>query len=331
MKTKLIIIALLLQIGVVVHSSAQVDPHFSQYYAYPLWLNPALTGVINGDSRVAANYKNQWATINNAYETAAVSADFRATDKLSLGVNVLNQSAGGASYNYFSAYGSLGYGITLSDDGNQKLHFGLQAGVINRAFDMSKLQFGSQYNPEMGFDPNLPNLETLSNTSSTVFDANAGIFYYNGDPSSNLNAFGGFSAGHLSRPKDGLSGDGNSRIPIRWTAHGGVRIRASDYFDIVPNALYIKQQETTIKAFGAYSEVKFQDDKGLIFGALFRVKDAAVADVGYHVNNMIIGASYDFNTSSLNRATGGQGGIELSISYVFKRRMLQPEPICPRL
>jgi len=25
---------------------AQVDPHFSQYYVYPMWLNPALTGAI---------------------------------------------------------------------------------------------------------------------------------------------------------------------------------------------------------------------------------------------------------------------------------------------
>jgi type IX secretion system PorP/SprF family membrane protein len=331
MKTKLIIIALLLQIGVVIKSNAQVDPHFSQYYAYPLWLNPALTGVINGDARISANYKNQWATINNAYETAAVSGDFRATNKLSLGFNVLDQSAGGSSYNYFSAYGSLGYGITLSDDGNQKLHFGLQAGLINRSFDMSKLQFGSQFNPSVGFDPTLPNFETLNNTSSTIFDANAGIFYYNGDPMATVNAFGGVSAGHLNRPKDNLSGEGSARIPIRYAVHGGLRIKASDYFDIVPNALFIKQQDTQIKAFGAYSEIKFQDDKGLILGALFRINDAAVADVGYHVSNMIIGASYDFNTSSLNRATNGQGGIELSISYVFKKRMSQPEPICPRL
>ena len=257
--------------------------------------------------------------------------DFRATEKLSLGINVLNQSAGGASYNYFSAYGSLGYGITLSDDGNQKLHFGVQAGLINRAFDMSKLQFGSQYNPELGFDPDLPNFENLLTPAIPYLMPTPVSFITTATPASNLNAFGGFSAGHLSRPKDGLSGDGNSGSLIRWTVHGGVRIRASDYFDIVPNALYIKQQETSIKAFGAYSEVKFQDDKGLIIGALFRVNDAAVADVGYHVSNMIIGASYDFNTSNLNRATNGQGGIELSISYVFKKRMSQPEPICPRL
>lgn len=331
MKHKLIIIALLLQIGAVKHLAAQVDPHFSQYYAYPLWLNPALTGVINGSSRVSANYKNQWATVNNAYQTAAISADFRATEKLSLGLNILDQSAGSASYNYFSGYGSLGYAVAISNDGNQKLSFGLQAGLINRNFNMSKLQFGSQFNPELGFDPGLPSFENLATTNTTVFDANAGVFYYNGDPQTNINPFLGFSAGHLSRPKDAFSGESNSKIPIRWTVHGGLRIRASDYFDLIPHALYIRQQNTDIKAFGAYSEFKFQDDKGLIFGAMMRLGDAAVADLGYHMNSMIIGASYDFNTSSLNRATGGQGGIELSISYVFRKKIQEPEPICPRL
>ena len=27
---------------------AQADPHFSQFYAYPFWLNPGLTGVMDG-------------------------------------------------------------------------------------------------------------------------------------------------------------------------------------------------------------------------------------------------------------------------------------------
>ena len=323
--------ALLLLIAAASRIQAQVDPHFSQYYAYPLWLNPALTGVINGDSRVTANYKNQWASVNQAYETAAVSADIRTTDKLSLGINVLNQSAGGNSFNYFSAYGSLGYGFAISNDGTQRISFGVQAGVINRSFDMSKLQFGNQYNPGSGYDPSLPSFESFSNTNTTVFDANAGIFYYNGNPSNVINAFGGISVGHLSRPKDGFSNAENAKIPLRYTAHGGLRIKASDYFDFTPHALYIKQQKAEIKAVGAYSEFKFRDEKGFIIGGLYRWNDAAIANVGYHVNSLIIGASYDFNTSSLTRGTRGQGGIELSISYVFRKGFALPEPICPRL
>ncbi len=331
MRTKIIIITLTLLVAIMGRSSAQVDPHFSQYYADPLWLNPALTGVINGDSRISSNYKNQWANVNNAYQTVAVSADYRATDKVGLGITILDQSAGGNSYNYLTAHASFSYGITISADGNQRINFGLQAGIINRSFDMSKLQFGDQYNPITGYDPGMGTFESFPTTHSTVFDANAGIFYYDGDPLKTVNPFAGVAVAHLSRPKDDFSANGQAKIPLRYDFSAGVRIRVSDVFDLVPNGLYIKQQNTDIKALGAYSELKFQNDNGLILGVLERFNDATSIDVGYHVNSLIIGTSYDINTTSLNRATNGRGGIELSLSYVFHKHIQEPEPICPRL
>lgn len=328
-----IIVTVLLQVVVACQVKAQIDPHFSQYYAYPLWLNPALTGVMNGDSRVNANYKNQYPSIGNSYNTSAVSADFHATDKVSIGINVLDQAAGSAGYNYFSAYGTLGYNIKVSADGNQRVSFGAQAGLINRSFDPSKLQLGSQYDPTMGYNPNLPANENFLSNSAAVFDAGAGVFYYNGDPQTKANLFGGLSVGHLSRPNDPITqqGGAGSKIPLRYTFQAGVRIKASEFFDITPHAIYIREQHAQEKAIGAYSEFKLQNDNGLIAGAMYRFADAAVANVGYHVKSLIIGVSYDFNTSSLNRATNAQGGMELSLSYVFHKHLNQPDPICPRL
>ena len=56
-------------------ASAQ-DPHFSQFFSSPLTLNPAFTGKFFGDYRVMGNYRNQWPTINNAFTTATIAADF---------------------------------------------------------------------------------------------------------------------------------------------------------------------------------------------------------------------------------------------------------------
>ena len=56
-------------------ASAQ-DPNFSQFFASPLTLNPALTGKFDGVFRVAGNYRNQWPSINNAFVTKTASADF---------------------------------------------------------------------------------------------------------------------------------------------------------------------------------------------------------------------------------------------------------------
>jgi len=310
---------------------AQVDPHFSQYYADPLWLNPALTGVINGDSRLNSNYKNQWGDINNAYQTVAISGDYRATDKVGIGASILNQSAGDHSYNYLSAYGALSYGITVSNNGTQRINFGLEAGIINRSFNNSKLQFGDQYNPVTGYDPSSGALESFPNTNTTVFDASAGIFYYDGDDNKRANFFGGVSVGHLSRPKDAFSVGGEGKIPLRYDVHGGVRIKISEWFDLVPNALYIKQQDADIKALGAYSEFKMPNGDAFILGLLERFNDATSIDIGYHVNSLIIGTSYDINTTSLNRASNSRGGVELSLSYVFHKKIREPEPVCPRL
>src|SRR5271155_1875135 len=52
------------------------DPGFSQFFASPLTLNPALTGKFDGVVRVAGNYRNQWPAINNAFITSTASVDF---------------------------------------------------------------------------------------------------------------------------------------------------------------------------------------------------------------------------------------------------------------
>jgi type IX secretion system PorP/SprF family membrane protein len=124
---KFILLILLVQMGAISCLKAQIDPHFSQIYAYPLWLNPALTGVFDGDTRVTANFKGQWTGITNGYQTTAISADYKATDKVSLGLNLLDQKDGSADYNYIAAYGTLGYMIPISPDGTKKLHFGFPA------------------------------------------------------------------------------------------------------------------------------------------------------------------------------------------------------------
>ena len=55
------------------------DIHFSQFYLSPLNLNPAMTGQMNCNIRLVANYRNQWASIlkADAFSTYSVSYDQR--------------------------------------------------------------------------------------------------------------------------------------------------------------------------------------------------------------------------------------------------------------
>ena len=49
--------------------NAQVDPHFTQYYIHTSWLNPAMTGLFDGDYRIAGIYRNQWGNVGSPFST----------------------------------------------------------------------------------------------------------------------------------------------------------------------------------------------------------------------------------------------------------------------
>jgi type IX secretion system PorP/SprF family membrane protein len=312
-------------------SSAQVDAHFSQYYAYPMWLNPALTGVMDGDYRLSANYKRQWASIATPFSTEGVSFDTYPYKNLGLGVTVLNQSAGDGGYNYLNALFSAAYRVMLDEKGFNILSIGLQAGVLNRRINPNKLQFGSQYDPILGFNPDVPSGENFSKTSATAFDANFGVMYFNGDPNKTLNPFVGVSVYHLARPDDPFLGTSDEKLPMRYSVHGGTRIKATDVLNLTPNALYIRQGNAHEVAAGVYAQYMLQGYTDLLFGVTYRFNDAVIPSVGFHLGDFTFGLSYDVNVSRLNVASDGKGGIEFSISYIRHKKVQDPRFICPRL
>lgn len=311
-------------------SFAQTDPHFSQYYAYPLWLNPALTGVIDGDYRASVNFKQQWSALNSSFLTGGASFDIAPKKNFSFGATILNQRAGELDFNYLTALVSGSYRLRFGVEGLQMISFGLQAGIINRSFDFSQARFGNQFNPLTGYDGGMLSNETLSAQSSLVPDVNAGVMFFDGNPNKSVNVFVGASAAHLNRPKDNFSGT-NSVIPVRFTAHGGARIRASELLDIVPNALFMTQGNTDEVSVGAYAQLNVNTSTNLLFGGNYRVKDAAIAFVGIQLKNMVFGLSYDVNTSTFNRASNSNGGLELSISLIGRNGIIGPNFFCPRL
>jgi type IX secretion system PorP/SprF family membrane protein len=309
---------------------AQIDPHFSQYYANPLWLNPALTGVINGDYRVSLNAKQQWGSISNSYLTAGVSYDRAPVKNFAFGAMVIDQKAGDLNFNYLNALASGSYQVRFGTAGLKLLNFGIQAGILNKSFDASRITTGSQFTPGGGYDGGLALNENFSATNTLVPDFNAGAMFFDGDPDKNTNVFFGVSAAHLTRPKDRFLG-ADARMPIRLTGHGGARIRVNETLDITPNAIYMNQGNAREIAAGAYAQLMLNFESDLLFGSNYRVDDSAIAFFGLHLRNMVFGLSYDFNTSTLNRATGSRGGLELSVSFTGSKGILGPNFFCPRL
>ncbi|MVT06951.1 PorP/SprF family type IX secretion system membrane protein [Chitinophaga tropicalis] len=329
-----IIVSMLLTVLVPRLVQAQVDPHFSQYYAYPLWLNPALTGVVDGDYRVSANYRNQWVNIGKPFSTTGVSFDAATANNVGVGLNIINMSAGDAGYNYLNAMASFSYrGVRFGETGTSQLVFGVQGGMINRKIDPAKWRLGSQYDPVIGFDPSKGSGENINTTSSNVFDAAAGVMFFDGNPNHQFNPFAGFSAGHITRPKDPFVSGDNDRLPVRYMTHGGTRIKLNNTISIIPNGLYLRQGNAHETVVGVYGQMYVNEEFDFMAGGNYRIKDSAIPFAGFHYKSFVLGVSYDINTSNLRRLANGSNSFEISLSFINRKRRVFSEEnfFCPRL
>lgn len=309
---------------------AQVDAHFTQYYAYPLWLNPAFTGLIDGNYRLTANYRKQWPTTTGAFSVQGLTGDIALPKNFGIGLTVLSQKTGDASYQYTAGYLSLSYQVHLTQ--YKIVSAGFQAGLLNRRVDPGKMQFGSQFNPALGYDASLPSNEAFTSLSATAADGSIGLLYFDGDPAKTANPFIGVSLYHPTQPNNRfLTGGGDNKLPMRFSVHGGMRLKLSSQADLIPNAIFLSQGGASEIAAGISLNLNIDAGKDLIAGGMYRLNDAFAPNIGLHINGLTIGFSYDINVSQLKTASSGNGGYELSISFTNPRKIPDTRFICPRL
>ncbi len=306
----------------------QTDPHFSQYFIQPMLLNPALTGAIEGDYRVSAVWRSQY---GNTFLTKGIAAEMPTSKNINLGINLLNQSSSDKAYNYTNAYLSVAYtGVRFND---HYVVMAMQAGVLNRTFNVNKLQFGEQWISGVGYDPSANSSEMFQNPAVFSFDAGAGIVYYDATADKKVNLFGGVSAFHITQPKDPfVSGGDRQFLPIRYSAHAGARIIVSDLLNIVPNALYMRQGQTEEKMIGAYVQVNASEQVDLMFGVNLRLQDAVAPFAGFYYKGITVGMSYDTNVSTKDAMEINRNSVEVSLSYTWWRKnSMKTKPFyCPR-
>jgi type IX secretion system PorP/SprF family membrane protein len=301
-------------------SVAQTDPHFTQNYTFPMYVNPALAGSSDGEYRVSSIYRTQWGSISNPYRTIGVSFDARTNKNVAVGVNLLNQSAGDGGFNYLSTYASVAYtGMKLGKDNNHRIVLAVQAGIINRRVDQSKFKWGEQWNPITGYNASNTSTETFAATSATTLDVGAGALYFDATPGKKSNIFGGFSLFHINKPKDPIISAQNTvlnTIPLRYILHGGISFTLSDRASIIPHMLYMGQGSASEAMIGTYLQYNVNAETDIMIGGYYRNKDAVAPFVGFDWKNLIVGLSYDANTSKLGSMTRNVNSFELSLTYV---------------
>jgi type IX secretion system PorP/SprF family membrane protein len=253
---------------------------------------------------------------------------------MNYGISAINQTAGDGGYRYTTAYGSLAYtGLRFGPTENHRVVFGMQVGIIQRRFDASKLTFGDQWNPITGYNPSNPTGDFLKNNNATSFDMGAGILYFDATPGKKANFYAGYSASHLTKPTDVFSGTGDDVLPMRHTVHAGIRLKLSEMVSLTPNVLYMKQGSAEEKMAGAYLQLKAGIETDFLLGANYRFNDAVTPFVGFTHKRLVLGVSYDVNTSDLGKMVKGSNSFEISLSFVGKKSVKTPEIefVCPRL
>jgi type IX secretion system PorP/SprF family membrane protein len=307
------------------------DVQFTQFYAAPLYLNPAFAGS-SMNPRVISNDRVQWTglSVAKSFNTYSFSAD-HFISKYKSGVGLLCTYSSAGTGNLKSV--DVGFLYSFHIDLNSKWKFkpGLQVSYVTRSIDYSSLLFGDQIY-EDGQAP--VSQDRFSAPNAHYFDFSSGFILYE------KHLWLGMAAHHLNTPNQSLTGT-PTPLPTQFSFHGGYKIVTTSKRLLKKN--YGRHPESSISpAFSYKHQGNFdQLDLGLYFyfepliiGAWYRGipvlktyrsyvnNDAIAALIGLRYKGFSFGYSYDMTISRLSVYSSG-GSHEISMCYIFdlpKRR-----------
>ncbi|MFI5139642.1 MAG: PorP/SprF family type IX secretion system membrane protein [Sphingobacteriales bacterium] len=322
------------------------DPSFSQFFASPLNINPALTGNINEKWRLISNYRNQWSGVGNPYSTGTISADNKIFQNLPGnyvdentriaigGMMMYDEAMGGAlksNYASFNVSGNVrlatgnGYEqngakirhlskIKMDQGAEQRLGVGIGIAYGNRRLDVSKLNFAEQFNGS-GFDTNLPTGETALSNMKPYLSTSAGLLYSYITDNSNFDL--GVSAFHFNKPKQTFLNDPNQFLATRYVVHANFEKTLTDQVVFNSNGIYQYQSGASYFSIGGAFGYSMQttDEKDMIInaGLWYWSNNAVIPYVGFSYENYQVGLTYDMNVSKLSAAARRAQTFELCL------------------
>jgi type IX secretion system PorP/SprF family membrane protein len=313
------------------------DPQFSQFYAAPLYLNPALTGA-TGQARAGINYRSQWPSIDANFTTMSAYFDYFIEDARSGVGMIINRDVEGL-VGLRSLFVGLQYSYELQLTKGIGFRPGAQVALYTKDIDFDKLTFGNQFNESTGqFDPIEPG-EFTGNGSKTFVDLSLGGVFFT------KVAYLGIAAFHLNQPNQSLIGE-ESPLPMKLSVHGGFKFYMNP--GAVGSGMYARKAERSIgPAFQYRHQGQFdQLDLGLYYTAEPMVlglwyRGVPFKNVNGFVNNesivlllgftqigpkeaLNIGYSFDYTISKLGIGSGG--AHEFSLSYTWPMRNPRKPP-----
>jgi len=308
------------------------DPQFTQFYASPMYLNPAFTGVTY-EHRFVANYRNQWPGISKAYQTIMASYDYNLTDLNSgIGVSIMQDRAGTAGLTHTQLGVNYAYHFKVSKF--SEIRLGANLNYNMKRLDFSKLKFNDQIATGSNTSIEAVNYEQLS-----FMDFAAGALL------NSTEYWFGLSAKHLTQPNSSLIGD-RVPLPLTISLHGGYR------FIIEQKSKEIKRYVSP--AFNYRHEQKYdQLDIGVYYyhlplnvglwyrglpfkkyAATYSSRESIAVLIGFDITeyNLRVGYSYDITVSKLG-ISNSLGAHEISLIYEIAKKKKKNKRVlvsCPK-
>lgn len=313
------------------------DLHFSQFNASYLNLNPALSGDFDGDYRLNGNFRNQWSSISEPFQTFSFSAEAKqlinSLPALDIGLLLFNDEAGVGGLQTTTALLTAAHGFKLNQDSSWSLRAGLQFGFLGRSINFDRFTFDQQFR-RGGFNGDLDNGENFDRDSHSSFQLNAGISTAYQIEERKTLAFG-FSVFNLSQANQSFNGS-NVPLDVRTTFSLSADYYLGEKYDLLPSILHSRQGPFSETVFGSNLRYRMSESgyykRNLYGGFWYRNQDAIIVSAGMDYDQWQVGISYDINTSDLEVASNNRGGIEIAITYIIKefKPLIRRYKICPK-
>ncbi|MES2764145.1 MAG: PorP/SprF family type IX secretion system membrane protein [Bacteroidota bacterium] len=308
------------------------DIHFSQFNETPVLLNPAMSCTAF-DTRIIANYKNQWASVTSPFQTYGISIE-KTLKHLKLkktytgmSLSIYKDKAGDAGLGAILV--NLGFNAVVKTSEYGKLSAGIGGGFNYRTIDASKLQWESQYDGS-AHDPGIASGEKTPVNSFIQGDLVGGLVYHFAKSERYISAQDGtkFDIGasvfHYNMPKYSYAGSGDKQF-AKFVVHANFDIGIKNTgIAIVPSALYMRQGPSQEINVGCLFKYIIQDQSvytgikkpcALSIGSYYRVGDAIIPAIMFQYDKYAFCVSYDLNTSQLTGASKAKGGLEFSLKF----------------
>ncbi len=327
MNTKAAVIAILMCLVLSVSSVSGQDLAFSQFYANPVYLNPALAGN-KICPRITLNYRNQFPSLNDHYISYSFGSDMYASS-ISGGIAAIVTADMSGPLATFSTSGVYSYRLTVSKD--ITMNAAMQVGYIQYRLNWDKLIFEDMIVPGTG--------EIISGTEPEPDKLNIGnIDFASGIVAGYQERFYiGAAVHHITTPDLSFYIGNTSRLNMRMTFHGGALFYLEpDYYgndlrrlSVSPNVVYMQQGEFKQLNTGMYVNF-YPFVAGLWLRHNFSNPDAVIASLGFQQPQYKIGYSFDFTLSRMGLPAGG--AHEISFVWLLpcpKKELVYKAIKCP--